>query len=159
MQAGLPSPLRAAHWPQELPPGLGDCETSRVQCSANGGSAPSLPWPESPPPAAAPTARCPPRRHRRRPARPPTAVIPILRLGAMPSTRRSDFFTISVSYLEGAAGFGGAGARYSCAWGATLSMFGVMSASTRRPVQFRAPTRAFWKIGFVHTSSRWPIEE
>ncbi len=108
----------------------------QVACSAlrMEGSAPSLPWPESPPPAAAPTAR-------------------------MPSTPGSDFFTISESYLAGAAGFGGVGAGYSCAWGATSSMFGVTSASTRLPVQFSAPTRAFWKIGFVHTSSRWPIEE
>ena len=132
----------------------------QVACSAlrMEGSAPSLPWPESPPPAPAPTARTPSTAASTA-ARPPTdsrySHPPPRR---MPSTRRSDFFTISVSYLAGAAGFGGAGAGYSCAWGATLSMFGVMSASTRRPVQFRAPTRAFWKIGFVQTSSRWPIE-
>ncbi len=40
---------------------------------------------------------------------------------------------------------------------ATALRFGGTAASTSRVVQRIAPTRMFWKVGLVQTSSRWPM--
>lgn len=56
-----------------------------------------------------------------------------------------------LAYFPGNFGF-------SEALGVTSLIFGVTSAFTSPSAHLTPPIRMSWKIGLVHTSSRWPME-
>src|ERR1700676_4964451 len=73
-----------------------------------------------------------------------------------PAQRLTRAATLHLAYFF--FSFGGSSLPTVRYCGVTCSMLGSTSAFTLPKAQERPPSRIDWKIGLVHTSSRWPIE-